>query len=63
MLVASVKRGKPLDAPVFCFLVFHQFSTKAAKTEILTGATVILQGLEQRLWYAENMSKTEERDV
>lgn len=44
MLIASVKRGKPHDAPAFCFLIFPQFSTKVAKTEILTGATVILQG-------------------
>jgi glutamate dehydrogenase/leucine dehydrogenase len=44
MLVASVKRGKPLDAPAFCFLVFPQFSAKVVQTVILTGATVILQG-------------------
>jgi hypothetical protein len=44
MLVASVKRGKPRDAPAFCFLVFPQISSEVTQTEILTGATVILQG-------------------
>jgi len=44
MLVASVKRGKPHDAPAFCFLVSPQISTEVDRTEILTGATVILQG-------------------
>jgi hypothetical protein len=44
MLVASVKRGKPLDSPAFCCLVSPQPITKANRTEILTGATVILQG-------------------
>lgn len=44
MLVASVKRGKPPNAPAFCFVVFPQPTTKVDQTEILTGATVILQG-------------------